>query len=278
MPELPEVETARRLAERVAVGRRIAEARCAADALVLVGVTGERLRAALQGRQVAAVGRHGKHLWLELDRRPWVSLHFGMTGRFHVPDRRPQRLISSGRYATAAGPWPPRFTKLHLVFDDGGQLVMSDPRRFGRIRLIQERADVIDALGFDALTGVPGRAAFANALRARAAPVKAVLLDQGFAAGVGNWIADEVLYQAGIDPRRRARTLSPLEAERIRRALRRVIGLAVRAGADSDRYPRRWLFHARWGKETGAVTARGEGIRHVTVGGRTTAWVPSAQR
>ncbi len=108
--------------------------------------------------------------------------------------------------------------------------------------------------------------------------MKAVLLDQTFAAGVGNWIADEVLYQARIDPRRRARSLSRHEARRLREAVRRVVETAVRARADSDRYPKTWLFHSRWGRQAGSITARGERIRHDTVGGRTTAWVPSVQR
>ena len=70
-----------------------------------------------------------------------------------------------------------------------------------------------------------------------------MLLDQSFAAGVGNWIADEVLYQAGLDPRRRAHSLTAPEIGRLRGALRRVVTTAVRLESDSDRYPRSWLFH-----------------------------------
>jgi formamidopyrimidine-DNA glycosylase len=108
--------------------------------------------------------------------------------------------------------------------------------------------------------------------------MKAVLLDQSFAAGVGNWIADEVLYQARIDPRRLGRSLSDAEGRRLRATLRSVLRTAVRARADSDRFPRTWLFHHRWGRNAEAVTARGEKIRHLTIGGRTTAWVPAVQR
>jgi len=108
--------------------------------------------------------------------------------------------------------------------------------------------------------------------------MKALLLDQSFAAGVGNWIADEVLYQARIDPRRRAGTLTDPEIRRLRTAIRHVMSVSVRARNDSDRYPRRWLFHDRWGRNPKAYTSRGEKIRHDTIGGRTTAWVPSVQR
>jgi formamidopyrimidine-DNA glycosylase len=104
-----------------------------------------------------------------------------------------------------------------------------------------------------------------------------VLLDQSFAAGVGNWIADEVLYKAGIAPQRRANTLSDAELRRLRGRLRAIVAISVRALNDSRRYPRTWLFHSRW-DGPGAVTARGEAIRYLTIGGRTTAWVPARQR
>ena len=278
MPELPEVERARRIATKVAQGRRIVEARCADDSIVFEGVAPARFRRALVGRRVWAVHRHGKHLWFELDRRPWPCLHFGMTGGFHTAPGGPRVKLKSSRKRPDHA-WPPRFTKLHLVFDDGGELVVADARRLGRIRLRQDPAHEppISLLGFDAHRALPTPARFRELVRHRGAPLKALLLDQGFAAGVGNWIADEVLYQARLDPRRRARLLSDAEIERMRSALRHVMDTAVRLSNDSNRYPRGWLFHRRWGKNPRALTRTGERIRHITVGGRTTAWVPTRQ-
>ncbi len=279
MPELPEVEAARFIARRVAVGRRVTGVWCAADPIVFEGVSAARVRKALLGRRVLAARRHGKHLWLELDRRPWPSFHFGMTGGLHTPRVPSVRLVSGGRRHPGAV-WPPRFTKLRLTLDDGGELALADARRLGRIRLRHDppREPPISLLGFDALLHLPSPARFRELLRGRSAPIKAVLLDQSFAAGVGNWIADEVLYQAGIDPRRRAHTLSDAEVRRLRAKIRSVVTTSVRARSDSDRYPRTWLFHDRWGRSAGAVTARGERIRYDTIGGRTTAWVPTVQR
>ena len=278
MPELPEVECARRIATKVAQDRRIVEARCADDPIVFDGVAPARFRRALVGRRVRGVRRHGKHLWFELDRRPWPCLHFGMTGGFHTAPGGPRVKLKSSRKRPDHA-WPPRFTKLHLVFDDGGELVLADARRLGRIRLRQDPAHEppISLLGFDAHRALPVPARFRELVRHRGAPLKALLLDQGFAAGVGNWIADEVLYQARLDPRRRASSLSDAEIERMRSALRHVMDTAVRLSNDSDRYPRGWLFHRRWGKNPRAVTRTGERIRHITVGGRTTAWVPTRQ-
>ena len=279
MPELPEVERGRRVALKVARGRRIVEARCADDPIVFDRVSPARIQRALVGRRVKDVKRHGKHLWFELDTRPWPCLHFGMTGGFHTAPGGPRvKLESTGKKPDHA--WPPRFTKLHLVFDDGGELVMADARRLGRIRLRRDPASQppISRLGFDAHRGLPPFARFRELVRGRAAPLKALLLDQGFAAGVGNWIADEVLYQARLDPRRRANTLTDPEIMRMRAALKRVVDTSVRVSNDSDRYPRGWLFHRRWGRNPRAVTMTGERIRHITVGGRTTAWVPTRQR
>jgi formamidopyrimidine-DNA glycosylase len=202
VPELPEVEAARRVTAALAVGRRIVGVWCADDPIVFEGVTPRRVTAALRGRRVRAVRRHGKHFWLELDGRPWLLVHFGMTGGVHVPQRPSVRLKSS-RDAPPPG-WPPRFVKLRLTFDDGGELAIADGRRLGRIRLRHDprREPPLTGLGFDALRELPPPARFHELLTARASPIKAVLLDQSFAAGVGNWIADEVLYQARIAPNR----------------------------------------------------------------------------
>jgi formamidopyrimidine-DNA glycosylase len=112
----------------------------------------------------------------------------------------------------------------------------------------------------------------------RRAPLKAVLLDQSVFAGVGNWVADEILYQARLSPVRKASSLKREEVARLRRSLLAVVRRAVAVHADSDRFPRTWLFHTRWGRTVGATTARGEAIVHATVGGRTTAWVPTRQK
>src|SRR5919106_3307432 len=224
MPELPEVERGRLIATKIAVGRRIVDVRCADDPIVFEGVPPARFQEALIGRRVRAVKRHGKHLWFELDRRPWPCLHFGMTGGFHTAPGGPQVKLKSSRRAPDST-WPPRFTKLQLVFDNGAELVLADARRLGRIRLRDDPATEppISLLGFDAHRALPPSALFRALVRARSAPLKALLLDQRFAAGVGNWIADEVLYQARLDPRRRANTLRDDEIARMRTALKNVM-------------------------------------------------------
>jgi formamidopyrimidine-DNA glycosylase len=265
MPELPEVETARRRAQRALRGRRIVAVAVVADPIVYDGVSPARFAAALRGRRVVAVHRKGKHLWMELDRPPHALFHFGMTGEFELYGDGDER---------------PRFWKVEIAVDGGTRLAITDPRRLGRLRLRRdpEREPPISLLGFDVLRGLPPARELAALLARRGAPAKAVLLDQSVFAGVGNWIADEALYQAAIDPRRPASSLSIAEVARLRTRLHGIVRLAVDVGADDARYPRTWLFHHRWGRRTGSRTARGEPIVHVTVGGRTTALVLDRRR
>ncbi len=267
MPELPEVEAARVLLEGILRRRCIEAVAAVPDPIVYAGVTPRRMAGALRGRRVLRVGRKGKHLWLELDRRPWPVFHFGMTGRFRVYDAEEQR---------------PRFWKLEMRVSSGKRVAFADARRFGRIRLQQhpEAEAPISKLGFDALLGVPPVKELRQLLARRNAPVpvKAVLLDQRVFAGVGNWVADEVLFQAHLSPHRKAASLSIEEVRALRTRLISIVSRAVAVGADSDRFPRSWLFHRRWGRDAEARTSRAERIRHETIGGRTAAWVPSRQR
>jgi len=265
MPELPEVENRRRIAERHLLGRTLTRVAAADDRIVYHGVLPRTFSRMLSGVRVTGVRRKGKILWLELDRRPWPVFHFGMGGTFQVYETAAQR---------------PAYWKAELVTSEGTRLAMTNPRRLGRIRLLSDplREPPVSLLGPDPLEAMPSPAAFGELLARRAAPVKAVLLDQSTLAGVGNWIADEVLYQARVHPARPARDLTPEEVRRLRAKLGAVIRKAVEVDADADRFPRGWLFHHRWGKNPDARTARGDPITFTTIAGRTTAWVPEVQR
>lgn len=277
MPELPEAERARRLIEQVVAGRTIDRVWCAEDDIVYAGVTPRTFARRLKGRKVEAVCRRGKQLWWELDARPWPLFHLGMTGQFLTPQDGPLRLASSPKELRHE--WPPRFAKIHVWLSDGGELVMTNARRLGRIRLQQDplREPPLSKLGFDPLTDMPSKREFVAEIRRRNAVLKALLLNQSFAAGVGNWIADEVLYQAEIDPRRRGTSLTEAQAGRIHAKLRAIVVRACDVDADKNRLPKSWLFHRRWGRDANATTVDGEPIEHLDIGGRTTAWVPSRQ-
>jgi formamidopyrimidine-DNA glycosylase len=278
MPELPEVEHARRIIERIARGRRIARAACTEDLIVFEGRTAAEVEGALAGCRVEGVHRRGKYLWLVLDRGPHPVVHLGMTGTWRYPGDAPLRLSSSPKAMDHA--WPPRFTKVELELDDGAKLAFTNARRLGRFLLRDDppREPPIAKLGFDPLLEMPSELELRARLAKRRGVIKGLLLDQTFAAGVGNWIADEVLYQAGIDPRRQVESLREAEVEALRAQLEHVVTVAVAVDARKEDLPADWLFHRRWGKDPGATTEAGDRIEHITVAGRTTAWVPSVQR
>jgi len=262
VPELPEVEAQRKLVEKELRGHALARVTTVRDSIVYSGVSSRQFAARIEGRKVHAVRRKGKHLWLELDQRPWPTFHFGMGGHFEVYRDGPR----------------PRFWKVELVTEDGVRLAMTNPRRLGRIRLLHDplSAPPLSQLGPDPFDELPSADVFLRMLEARRGPIKAVLLDQKFLAGIGNWIADEVLYQARISPFRVVPSLSDAEIRRLRLKIRSVIEHAVRVDARSDLFPRSWLFHVRWGKDPEARVRAG-GLAFGVVGGRTTAWVPAVQ-
>ncbi len=279
MPELPEAERARRLIESIAEGRRIERVWCDADDIVFDGVTPRTMQRSLNGKTVVAAARHGKQLWMELDAGPHPLFHLGMTGEFLSPASERIRYASSGKKDLETA-WPPRFAKIRFEFNDGGELAMTNKRRLGRIRLREDPRNEppIADLGFDPYLSMPTPKQFVELLGRRRGNIKGLLLDQSFAAGVGNWIADEVLYQAAIDPRRTADSLDGSEAKRVRSKLSHVVRVAVKANANKAKLPKSWLFHHRWGASDGPdALPDGRAIRRASIGGRTTAWVPEVQ-
>lgn len=280
MPELPEVEFGRKVAERVALGRVIQKVWVDDDPIVFDGVSKAKLTRTLRGRTVVAVHRRGKQLWFELDQAPHPLFHFGMTGSFRTKRTTPLVLASSPKKPARAA-WPPRFTKIRLwLGDEMDELVMTNARRLGRIRLRQDPLGEppLSKLGFDPLIDMPRLTEFKPLVCRRKVAIKALLLNQSFAAGVGNWIADEVLYQARIDPRRRANTLDDAELKALHSKIKSVVKTAVGVDARNDKLPKKWLMHRRWGKQADATTHDGKKIEFVTVGGRTSAWVPDVQK
>ncbi len=293
MPELPEIETARQRLQKALKGHAIATVWVDKDDHICFDEAAPaQVAKALRGARVTGTGRKGKYFWLELNRKPWVILHFGMTGNLEI--RRPKKKGAAEPEPGWGGLtlWhnrnqkpvvdlskPPRFCRLLIGLENGTQIAITDPRRFGRIRLSDDPATSgpISRLGFDPLQDFPSAKILGERLSRRKMAIKAVLLDQTLFAGVGNWIADEVLYQAAIAPHRIAAELNPAEVSLLRRKLVSIIRTAVDVEADYGSYPKGWLFHYRWGKVKDAQDHRGRAILHEDIGGRTTAWVPAVQ-
>ena len=227
MPELPEVETIRRQLADAVGGRSICRVRVL-DPLLVAPESPSRFRRAVEGRQVASLGRRGKYLLVRLDSGDTLAMHLRMTGRLHH---------------TPSGPAPDdAHRRARFTFDDGSTLDFSDTRRFGRAWIVP--ADHPDPEGYwRARAGVePLDRAFTPALlgallAGRSAPIKASILDQRIIAGVGNIYADEALFQAGIHPTRPAGSLGAGEVAALRGAIRDRLRAGIRSGGASiDRY------------------------------------------
>ena len=280
MPELPEVESVRRLLERVLKGHKLLSVEAVTDKIVWGSHEPEEVIKALKGAKVNGAGRKGKFFWLELDRRPWLCGHFGMSGWIRELGGRESRLKEHGNAPLLDEDGRPKFLKLLIEADNGKRIAYTDGRRLGRLWLCDDPiADKrIAKLGPDALLEMPSEKAFFDLIHKRNAPIKAVLMDQAMMSGVGNWIADEVLYHARIAPKRLGSSLKPAEARKLRETILIVLKKAVEVDADFDRFPKDWLFHHRWGGKRGKQEIGGKKIVREAVGGRTTAWVPQLQK
>ncbi len=265
MAELPEVESARAVIARYALGRPIADVDDSDTFVCRPHAPGE-IRAALLGRRLTEVHRRGKSMWCDTSGGgPVLGLHLGMSGKIVAiaPDGAE---TDGGDYwdrGRAAGDH--RYTRFALGFADGGGLLLVDPRRLGRVRLDPP----VEALGPDAADVTPAR--FRAALGTGTAPVKARLLNQDAIAGVGNLLADQILWQARIDPRRRVRDLAPAEVGRLQRAVRSAVRAASAGGGV---HTLRLVPHRRPG---GTCPRDGVPLVTATVGGRTTWWCPHDQ-
>jgi formamidopyrimidine-DNA glycosylase len=265
VPELPEIEAYRRVAERV-VGREVVAVGAPDPWYLKGGVDAVALSAALVGRRIAGVRRHGKLLLLgTTGPGPTLGLRFGMTGRLIV-DGVPgvDVLLYSSNADLAA--WD-RFS-LEFAPRRGrtGFLVVRDPRRLGGVELDPDES----RLGPDALTLRVGE--LRAALGESAAPLKARIMDQSKVAGIGNLTADEVLWRAGLDPARPARSLTDADVRRLARVVRSTIDdLITRGGSHmGDLMPAR--------HPGGRCVRDGAELVRRTVGGRTTWSCPAHQR
>ena len=240
----------------------------------------EVVAAHLGGRTVTGTGRKGKYWWIELDEKPMLFGHLGMAGWVREIGADTIRLREHGQAPLDEPSGRPKFLKLRLRTDEGREVVMTDGRRLARLWLgaSPQEDPRVSALGPDSWTELPTADDLYRMLVKRKAPLKAILLDQKVFAGVGNWIADEAMYHAGLAPGRLGTSLSLSEVEVLRDKLWQIVDLAVSVGANSEQFPESWMFHHRWGGGKGVDLIEGEAIRRDTIGGRTTAWVPTRQQ
>jgi formamidopyrimidine-DNA glycosylase len=284
VPEMPEVENIALGLRPALVGKRVARV-WVGRPLVFEGPYRRRWRAfmaELTGRRIVSVTRRAKRLILTAEKGLALVVQLGMTGKFLLPN-------SQERGATAV----PKHTRLVLSFRDGTEVLFVDPRRFGRIwclrNLDPEAPDVtmeaagLTPLGPEALD--IDRKTFAALLRTDR-PIKALLLDQGRIAGLGNIYADESLWAARIHPARAGSSLAAAESAILLREIKVVLRRAIRAGGttfsdfrnvhgEMGRFRDRLKVYGRQGEPCPRC---GTTIQYLRLAGRGTHICPRCQR
>jgi formamidopyrimidine-DNA glycosylase len=272
MPELPEVETIRRDLEGLLVGRtltRVAIHR-GAERLAITHPPRE-LERELTGRRVVGLGRQGKYLLAALDDGRTWALHLRMTGS-----------LVHARAEAPAG----RFERARVDLDDGCTLRLNDVRKFATWHLVDDPREAMPRGGPDALSDKFSVNWLREALARRSVAIKAALLDQKVAAGVGNIYADEALWIAGIDPRTPANALGARRVARLHAAVRQTLleSLGNRGSSFSDYRDGLGAqglhtIHVHVFRREGQACERcGRTIRKIRLAGRGTHFCPGCQR
>ena len=272
MPELAEVEFFRRRWS-AGLGAKVLAVKLHAGKKLFRRCDTALLQRRLTGATLVGSETKAKQMLFHFSPKGWLGIHLGMSGELRVE--------------------PPEYTAAkhdHLILvQKERQLVFNDPRMFGAV-LFDDGEDApqwwtriapaILSAGFT----VEAVAAFLKR-RARA-PIKAVLLMQERFPGIGNWMADEVLWRAAIHPQQKAGELTPAQVRTLHRECRKVCHLALDAIAGRGRrlppnlnvnIPRSWLFWHRW-EDGGLCPRTKQPLARREIGGRTTCWSPARQK
>jgi formamidopyrimidine-DNA glycosylase len=259
MPELPEVEMARRYLEATALHQTIQAAEVKDGRILAKVVSAKDLEEALAGKQFRCASRHGKRLFLKLHDSHWLTLHLGLTGRLIY---------------LKSGAKEPSHTRLLVCFENGRNLAFDDPRIFGEVGLAKSPAAFLveRKIGPDVL--LQDQEGFLEIMSGRKGLIKPALLNQNLLAGLGNLYADEALFQAGISPRIRSLTIGQLIA--LYSSIQEVLKTALSTDADLEKLPDSYLMPHR--HPGGTCPRDGALLRHEKIGGRTSYFCPEHQK
>jgi formamidopyrimidine-DNA glycosylase len=263
MPELAEVEFYRRRWD-AGLGATVCAVKVHPRKRVFRGTAVRELQQRLPGAVLVRSEARGKQMIFEFSGGLWLGLHLGMTGQLLQGPAQ----CSPGKHD-------------HLVLSQAERnLIFRDPRQFGRVRFAwgDTPPDWWTKLPPAIVSRAYQRSAMRQFLsRHRKLPLKAALLLQTGFPGVGNWMADEILWRAKLDPKTPSGGLAEADLARLWRSVRWVCRQAIRhIGADFSDPPKGWLFHERWQKE-GVCPLHKRVLERATIGGRTTSWCRRCQ-
>jgi formamidopyrimidine-DNA glycosylase len=267
MPELPEVEMYKREFEENALNRKISEVQTFPSRLMKADE--KAVQKALKGHQFIEAKRIGKQVFLGLDNGKWLTVHFGMTGKFKYLKKKKEA---------------PKYTKLAFTLADGGLVAYVNSRGFGELNLVDSWEEFAKKkrLGPDAWE-ISKEDFIARMQKRSKGAWKATLMDQSVIAGLGNVYVDELLFQLHLHPLSKVAALTKKELGKMYDKMREILkGLLASGGAgDSERVlrksmPEDWLLHYR---TAGEDCPRNNGIiEMIEVGGRSTYFCPECQK
>ncbi|MCF7689684.1 MAG: Fpg/Nei family DNA glycosylase [Cephaloticoccus sp.] len=273
MPELAEVEFYRQRWHQAACHRPVIAVHTHDGNKLFRHAPADKLRQAITGQRMKSSFTSAKQMLFRFGTDCWLGIHLGMSGELRV---------EAAHHQPARHDHLTLRTRFHT-------LVFSDPRMFGKIEFHQGKqapgwwTRIAPAILSQEFT-IEQVAAFL--LRRARAPIKAVLLMQERFPGIGNWMADEILWRAGIHPRRLAGSLEAGEIRTLWRECRTVCRMALRTIAGQGGHlppdlnvniPDTWLFNHRWQDNGCCPRTRCRLVREI-IAGRTTCWAPDRQK
>lgn len=270
MPELPEVETVVRALREPLVGHKFVGLESAWPKQLVVPDDVAEFRARLVGHTAVAITRRGKYILIQLDDALTLIVHLKMTGHL--------ALVPGGQE-------PHKHVRQRFFLADGAELQFRDPRKFGRLYLVDDPQQIVGKLGPEPLEESFTAVVLQKLFVGRQRVLKPLLLDQTFIAGIGNIYADEALFGAKILPTRRSDTLTAVEINRLHAAIQTALTLGIeREGASITNYVKPDGTKGSM-QEAVNVFRRtgfpcytcGTPIKRIVLGGRSTHYCPTCQ-
>ena len=259
MPELPEVEVYKKYFDGTSLGHRIVSIDI--DDPKLVKMPQSDFDQLLVGHSFNDSHRIGKFFFAGTSSNKWVIFHFGLTGSFYYFNDEED---------------VPRFTRVLFHFDNGFKLAFVNMRKFGWVDVTDDIKDYQEKRGLGPDAREISYDDFFAKFRKRKSFIKPKLMDQKIMAGIGNWIADEILYQSAIHPESLIENLTDEEIKLIYDKMQHILEVAVNEDANYENFPEYFFIHLR--KKPGAICHHTGGpITKIEVGGRGTYFSPQYQ-